>query len=206
MRGRRLVMAASRLRPCRPTRHDRVAADRSPGTGMGSTDFRVARCAIAVMAKASEPGRAKTRLVPPLTPDEAARFNTVFIQDVVGNILAATQSASIAAYVAFGPRGAGAFFRGILPDGVEPFEASYPYFGDCLFNALEQLFQRGHAAAIVLNSDGQTLPTALLLEAADVLARPGEQAVLGPTEDGGYYLLGLKSNRRRLFEDIDWST
>ena len=59
---------------------------------------------------------------------------------------------------------------------------------------------------MVLNSDSPTLPTAFLVETAEMLARPGERAVLGPSSDGGYYLLGLKTAHRRLFEDIAWST
>jgi glycosyltransferase A (GT-A) superfamily protein (DUF2064 family) len=59
---------------------------------------------------------------------------------------------------------------------------------------------------VVLNSDSPTLPTALLVECARMLALPGERAVLGPSIDGGYYLLGLKAPHRRMFEDIVWST
>jgi glycosyltransferase A (GT-A) superfamily protein (DUF2064 family) len=59
---------------------------------------------------------------------------------------------------------------------------------------------------VVLNSDSPTLPTALLVETAEVLARPGDRAVLGPSTDGGYYLLGLKYAHARMFEDITWST
>ena len=62
-----------------------------------------ATCGIAVMAKASVPGHTKTRLVPPLTSDEAAACNTAFLRDVVDHILAASCKASIAGYVAFGP-------------------------------------------------------------------------------------------------------
>ena len=58
----------------------------------------------------------------------------------------------------------------------------------------------------MLNSDSPTLPTALLVETAEVLAQPGERAVLGPSNDGGYYLLGLKTAHHRMFEDIAWST
>ncbi len=58
----------------------------------------------------------------------------------------------------------------------------------------------------MLNSDSPTLPTALLIETAATLAQPGDRAVLGPSTDGGYYLLGLKAAHRRMFEDIDWST
>jgi uncharacterized protein len=50
------------------------------------------------------------------------------------------------------------------------------------------------------------LPTALLNDTAELLARPGDRAVLGPSSDGGYYLLGLKTPHRHMFEDIAWST
>ena len=60
-------------------------------------------CGIAVMAKASTPGRTKTRLVPPLTCEEAAQCNTAFLRDVADNILAASAQASIGGYMAFGP-------------------------------------------------------------------------------------------------------
>lgn len=165
-------------------------------------------CGIAVMAKASAPGRAKTRLVPPLTFAEAAAFNTVFLQDVAANILDAATQAGIAGYMAFGPPGpdSAAFFGRVLPPGIGLLEAWYPNFGDCLFTAIEQLIERGHAGAVVLNSDSPTLPTSLLVETAKVLAQPGDRAVLGPSVDGGYYLLGVKHAHRRLFEDITWSS
>jgi rSAM/selenodomain-associated transferase 1 len=160
------------------------------------------------MAKASAPGRAKTRLVPPLTAEEAAAFNTAFLQDVAGNIVAAATEASIAGYVAFGPPGpdSARFFETILPAGFGLLEAWYPSFGDCLFSAIEQLLGRGHVGAVVLNSDSPTLPTSLLVDAAKRLAQPGDRAVLGPSVDGGYYLLGVKRAHRRLFEGVAWST
>jgi len=163
-------------------------------------------CAIAVMAKASIPGRSKTRLVPPLTFDEAAACNSAFLQDVAANIIAASHHASIAGYMAFGPPGSVAFFKDLLPSGIGLVESWLPSFGDCLFTAITHLLALGHQAAVVLNSDSPTLPTSLLIEAANVLARPGDRAVIGPSTDGGYYLLGIKHAHRRLFDDIDWST
>ena len=68
------------------------------------------------------------------------------------------------------------------------------------------LLGRGHAAACVLNADSPTLPPAILVELAATLARPGDRAVIGPADDGGYYILGLKAAHRRLFDDIAWST
>jgi rSAM/selenodomain-associated transferase 1 len=158
------------------------------------------------MAKASAPGRTKTRLVPPLTYQDAASLNTVFLQDISENILAAAKRTPIAGYMAFGPSGAGGFFRDTLPSQIGQFEAWLPNFGDCLHLAVCELLNRGHCGAIVLNSDSPTLPTALLVEAAELLMRPGERAVLGPANDGGYYLLGLKRAHRRMFDDIEWST
>jgi rSAM/selenodomain-associated transferase 1 len=163
-------------------------------------------CGIAVMAKASAPGRTKTRLVPPLTFDEAAALNTAFLKDVGHNIAAAAKHAPVAAYMAFGPPGSNAFFAGILPSSVGLIESWYPDFGDCLFNAIDRVLDRGHLSAVVLNSDSPTLPTSLLIETAEVLAGPGDRAVLGPSTDGGYYLLGLKARHRRLFEQVTWST
>ena len=167
---------------------------------------RLAFCGIAVMAKASAPGRVKTRLVPPLSFAQAAELNTVFLRDTANNIVSAASKASIKGYMAFGPRGSDAFFREIIPPSIGLFEAWLLKFGDCLFTAVETLFHLGHGAAVVLNSDSPTLPTALLSKAAEILARPGDRAVLGPSNDGGYYLLGIKQKHRRLFENIDWST
>jgi uncharacterized protein len=163
-------------------------------------------CGIAFMAKASAPGRAKTRLVPPLTFDEAAALNTAFLQDVADNLLLAAGEAGIAGYAAFGPPGSEDFFHRTLPHGIALIDAWLPNFGDCLLHTIGQIFARGHAAAVVLNSDSPTLPTSFLVETAEVLARPGDRAVLGPSSDGGYYLLGLKTAHRRMFEDIAWST
>jgi len=169
-----------------------------------------ASCGIAFMAKASAPGRAKTRLVPPLTFEEAAVLNTAFLQDVADNVLLAGRDAErhggIAGYAAFGPPGSEDFFRRTLPGAIGLIEAWRQNFGDCLLHTIEEIFARGHAAAVVLNSDSPTLPTAFLVETAAVLARPGDRAVLGPSSDGGYYLLGLKTAHRHMFENIAWST
>lgn len=163
-------------------------------------------CAIAVMAKASIPGRAKTRLVPPLTAAEAAALNTSFLRDVADGLLAASAHASIAAFMAFAPAGSASFFREILPKPVGLIETVAPGFGDCLFHAATTLLGFGHDSVCLLNSDSPTLPAAYLTAAATALAAPGDRIVLGPSTDGGYYLIGLKRPHRRLFEDIDWST
>jgi rSAM/selenodomain-associated transferase 1 len=167
-------------------------------------------CGIAFMAKASTPGRTKTRLVPPLSFKEAATLNTAFLQDVADNVLLAARlaplHAPIAGYAAYGPSGSEDFFRRILPKAIGLIGAWHSNFGDCLLHTIQEILAHGHRSAVVLNSDSPTLPTALLLETAAVLAQPGDRAVLGPSNDGGYYLLGLKTAHRPMFEDIAWST
>src|SRR5262245_10651058 len=156
-----------------------------------SDNISIPACGIAVMAKASLPGQTKTRLVPPLTCVEAAHCNTAFLRDVGDNILTASARASIAGYVAFGPPQARPFFQHNLPLEIGLIDAWYPDFGDCLACAIAHLLERGHAGAVVLNSDSPTLPTSLLVAAAETLACAGDRIVLGPADDGGYYLLGM---------------
>jgi uncharacterized protein len=163
-------------------------------------------CAMAVMGKASAPGRTKTRLIPLLSAEDAAHLNTAFLKDIVGNLLRARQLTEIAPYVAFGPADSAPFFREYLPATLPLIECWLPDFGDCLELAITTLLRRGHAAACVLNADSPSLPTRLLVQAAGALAQPSVEIVIGPSTDGGYYLLGMKRVHRRLFEDIDWST
>jgi uncharacterized protein len=163
-------------------------------------------CAIAVMAKASIAGRTKTRLVPPLTPEQAANLNTGFLRDVAESLISASALANIAGFMAFAPAGSAGFFRSILPERIGLLETDAPDFGQCLFHAATTLLDAGHDAVCLLNSDSPTLPIACLIAAATALAAPGDRIVLGPSSDGGYYLLGLKRPHRRLFEDVDWST
>lgn len=163
-------------------------------------------CAIAVMAKASIPGRAKTRLAPPLSYDEAAEFNTSFLHDIAQNLLMASRHAPIRPFMAYAPAGTRQFFEDNLPAGIGLLETVAPDFGQCLFKAASALLDSGYQSVCLLNSDSPTLPCGYLIAAATVLAAEGDRMVIGPSTDGGYYLLGLKKQHRRLFEEVDWST
>ena len=171
-------------------------------------------CAIAIMAKAPLAGRSKTRLVPVLRPDQAAALSAAFLRDMTENLRQAGADEPIVPYVAYAPAGQEDLFEGILApgtgmilaDGSAPIPHGISGFGRCLLHATEQLFAAGHSSVCVLNSDSPTLPTACLRQAAAFLARPGDRAVLGPAEDGGYYLLGMKRPHAQLFSSIDWST
>jgi rSAM/selenodomain-associated transferase 1 len=158
------------------------------------------------MAKASHPGRTKTRLSPPLSLERAAELNTVFLRDIADNVRAASARTEIDCYMAYGPPGSAPFFEHHLGSDVGLLEVWLPNFGDCLLHTVRSLLAWGHESAIVLNSDSPTLPTAVLVDAAEALAEPGDRMVLGPCDDGGYYLLGIKQPHRRLFEEVTWST
>jgi uncharacterized protein len=171
-------------------------------------------CAIAVMAKAPRPGKVKTRLVPPLTPEEAMHLSTSFLRDITENIQLAARTSPIQGFVAYAPAGAEASFGGcvasgtgfVLADGSPEMPPRVEGFGRSLLHAARGLFAKGYPAACLLNSDSPTLPTAFLREAAEALSAPGERIVLGPADDGGYYVLGMKAPHAHLFEDIRWST
>jgi hypothetical protein len=158
------------------------------------------------MAKAPRVGEVKTRLVPPLSPTEAAALSGAFIQDIAGNILAAAESEPIAGYVAYSPLGSEPLFKALLPAAIELLAPRRTGLGDSLRDAASDLLAAGYQAVCLVNSDSPTLPTSVLATAARALACPGDRLVLGPAEDGGYYLIGLKRPHTRLFEGIAWST
>lgn len=175
---------------------------------MGGDPHRHVRpaCAIAVMAKASIAGKTKTRLVPPLTKDEAATLNTVFLQDASNCIMSAAALANISGWMAYAPAGCELFFRTLLPQSIGLIETVAPTLGECLNAAVAALLGAGHDAVCLINSDSPTLPVGYLVATATILAATGDRIVIGPSTDGGYYLIGMKHQHSGLFEDIAWST
>ena len=167
---------------------------------------RPGRCAIAIMAKAPRRGEVKTRLVPPLSEADAALLSGSFIRDVAGNIRAAARAAPIDGYVAYSPAGSEDLFLPLLPERIGLLPPRRSGLGHSLYDAAEDLLVAGYGSVCLVNADSPTLPTSVLVAAAQALAPPGDRLVLGPAEDGGYYLIGLKRAHRRLFEEIDWST
>jgi hypothetical protein len=172
-------------------------------------------CAIGVMAKVPRPGYSKTRLCPPLGPEEAAALSAAFLRDTTINIARAARSTPIVGYAAYAPSGTEAALLPhltpgtvcVLADGSRPAPDRVEGFGRCLLHAIQQMFAAGHTAACVLSSDTPTLPTEFLVTAATTLLVGDERrVVLGACDDGGYYLLGMRLPLARLFADIAWST
>ncbi len=163
-------------------------------------------CALAVMTKAPRAGEVKTRLVPPLTQDEAAQLNSSFLRDIAAAISAAATERIARGVGVYTPPGAEADYKNILPEEFFLVPQRGDHFGDRLIFAAEDLFKVGFASVCLINSDSPTVPAENFSQAIEFLRLPGDRVVLGPSDDGGYYLIGLKSLHRELFEQIDWST
>jgi hypothetical protein len=163
-------------------------------------------CAVAIMAKASVAGAVKTRLVPPLTHQEAAELNSCCLADVAANIAAAATEAPIQGFAAYHPPGSEPFFKDLLPEGFKLLPPKEPTLGRSLLHATRDLLAAGYGSVCLVNADSPTLPTDVLVRAVRGLQEPGNRVVLGPAADGGYYLIGMKQFYERLFEAIDWST
>jgi hypothetical protein len=156
------------------------------------------------MTKVPRAGRVKTRLTPPLTPEEAAALNICFLRDTAAAIAQAGEKAQgIGCYTPVGEEDA---YRDIFTATFQLIPQRDGNFGERLIGATEDLFSVGFAAVCLIDSDSPTVPADAFAEAVKTLSQPNELVVLGPSDDGGYYLIGTKQPHRELFEGIDWST
>jgi rSAM/selenodomain-associated transferase 1 len=187
-------------------------------------------CALAVMAKAPRAGKVKTRLAPALGFEGSAAINVCFLRDTARNIAevypahgqspvkhgapAETQipfgndnrKGRAAGLVCYTPVGDEAAFDGLLPEGFVLIAQRGDAFGERLLAAAEDILSCGFGAVCLIDSDSPTLPSVALRSAVEELARPGDRVVLGGSDDGGYYLIGLKAAHAAPFERITWST
>ena len=162
-----------------------------------------ARSAVAIMAKAPQSGQVKTRLCPPLSYREAAELYRCFLLDKIAQVSTLQRAAPV---VSYSPADSRPLFEDLTP----PHFMLIPQHGDDLGARLlftfDRLFRQGFTQVIVIDSDTPTLPTAYLEQALMLIAERVNDVVLGPTEDGGYYLIGLRQSHRELFEQMPWST
>jgi rSAM/selenodomain-associated transferase 1 len=158
--------------------------------------------AVAIMAKAPSAGEVKTRLCPPLSLADAAELYRSFLLDKIEQVRS-LGTASLA--IAYTPAEARAFFAEVAP-GYVLVQQQGADLGDRLANSLGELLDQGHRGALAIDSDTPTLPLGFLQRALELVVTPEIDVVLGPTEDGGYYLIGLRAVHRELFEAMAWST
>lgn len=170
---------------------------------MENSKFDGEPIAVAIMAKAPIPGQVKTRLCPPLSYEEAAELYRCFLLDKIEQVKALKGAAPVISYT---PAEAKAFFEELASSNFTLVLQKGNDLGARLLSTFEQLFGRGYQQVMAIDSDTPTLPNTYLEQALDLIATPQIDVVLGPSEDGGYYLIGLHHPHRELFEDIPWST
>lgn len=157
--------------------------------------------ALIVVAKEPVPGRTKTRLSPPLTPELASDLYRCLLIDTLA-LMKRLHSADLS--VAYAPASAEGYFAHLAPNGFRRVAQQGANLGERLARALDHHFRLGYRRVAIMNSDGPTLPLAYLEEAFTSL--DDADVTLGPGHDGGYYLIGMKELYSGLFEDIPWST
>lgn len=167
----------------------------------------VDKCAMGVMMKTPQNGLSKTRLSPPLSPEEATNISRCFLKDTSAAIEELIlQDPFVVGFAVYTPVGSEANLGELLPPRFKMLAQREADFGRRLLGATEDLFSLGFSAVCLVDSDSPTLPFGNLQDLAALLKEPIDRMVIGPCTDGGYYLLGLRQVHARLFEDINWST
>lgn len=145
----------------------------------------------------------KSRLARAFTPEIATLAYRCFLLDILDAVAGLEEVEPV---LAFTPAHGRSVAAALAPAAVRLIPQEGRDLGERMSNLLAGLCADGHPAAIAIGSDSPTLPMAYVREAADVLGRGAADVVLGPSEDGGYYLVGLRRRQAALFDAIPWST
>ncbi|MBI2384646.1 MAG: TIGR04282 family arsenosugar biosynthesis glycosyltransferase [Elusimicrobia bacterium] len=152
-----------------------------------------------LFVKAPVPGKVKTRLQIPLSASQVARVYEAFVRDTVACARLTSEAAVSIAYEPHPERPGLAW----LEDAPPWFPQAEGDLGARLVAAFDKAFRAGAEKVVVIGSDCPDLEPDILRQA---FARLDDvQAVLGPAEDGGYYLIGLRAPMPRLFAKMEWS-
>ena len=154
------------------------------------------------MAKAPIPGAVKTRLMPLLSAQEAAELARALLIDQLQH-LRAIETADL--YLAFTPSDAGDMARELAPARFESFFQSGGDLGARMQNAFKVLFAKGYQRIVLIGADLPAVPLSYLVGAFASLDGSEQRVVLGPSRDGGYYLVGLNQEISEIFVNMAWS-
>lgn len=158
--------------------------------------------ALVLMAKEPIAGTVKTRLVPPLDEGTAAALAEAMLLD---SIVRLESFGDCDRWIAYAPVGSRTYFERVRSPGASLMPQPSGDLGDRMRSIVEVRLAGDSAGVILTGSDLPNLPESFIRAAVDCL-RAGSDLVLGPTEDGGYYLIGLRVPRSHLFDGIRWST
>ena len=154
---------------------------------------------LGLFAKLPRPGAVKTRLTPPLSADEACRLYEAFLTDL-GELPNQLPEVEHTLYLV--PNEDEPASQALLPSWRHAWQRG-GNLGERLAHALEELLARG-GPAVILGSDHPDVPRTALRDAFAALAH--DDVVLGPTPDGGYYLIGVRRPTPGLFDEVPWSS
>ncbi len=171
-------------------------------TPRGDPPAGPAEGAIIIFAKAPVPGTVKTRMCPPLTPDEAATLQGSLVMDAVEG---ARSLRDFDVYVACIPGAEHPFFQTLAArHHMHWCDQTGNDLGRRMDHALANVLSRGYRYAVLVGTDTPALARHHYTRAKETLR--SHDVVFGPAEDGGYYLVGLKRPIPALFDTISWST
>ncbi len=159
--------------------------------------------ALIIFAKQPLPGLVKTRLTPPLSPDQATELYRCMLGDTLAKVAELPATDRLLMYEE--QLGAAAYFQQTAA-GCRLYPQRGDDLGDRMANAFGLAFADGYQAAVIIGTDSPDLPLSFIEAAFRELEQSSVDAVYGPSEDGGYYLLGLKRVYAELFRDIPWSS
>ena len=155
--------------------------------------------ALIVFAKIPRPGRVKTRLTTVLTEADASRLYAAFLRDALAQYGAL--DADVRLYLSPPPA---PIPDGLVPAGVTVHWQSGDGLGARMARAFVETFAAGYERVVIIGTDHPTLPSAFIEQAFASLAEP-RALCLGPSDDGGYYLLGMNEPYTSVFEDMTYS-
>jgi len=160
--------------------------------------------ALVVVAKAPEPGRVKTRLVPTLGRERTTALYVCFLRDTfeIARQAASLRPSIVPVLCYAGDESA---FEAVNLRIAVRLAQRGADLGDRLGACFSELFERGYDAVVAIGADSPTLAPELVVRAFEILSDE-RHVVLGPSSDGGYYLIGARRFESRLFESIPWST
>ena len=166
--------------------------------------------ALVLFARAPRRGAVKTRLVPPLDPDEALGLHLALLEDGLAFLRRAARLAGASPFVSFSdpwepPAGGAPASLARALSGLERLPQRGADLGERLLGTFGALLDRSHRRVVIFGTDSPTLPDDRPGAALDRL-RDGADVVLGPAEDGGYYLIGATRTLPEIFRGIDWGT
>ncbi len=160
-----------------------------------------------IMAKQPTVGSVKTRLCPPLIPEDAMLLYDAFLRDTIEMVAEACRLAGdVTPALAYAPAEAHDHFREMVPDTFVLLPQVGADLGERLCNLPGQAQLLGYGPVAMISSDSPTLRPAIAAECFAQLHNPDVDVALGPCEDGGYYLIGMKASQPTLFTGITWST